>query len=219
MDGKVAFFCIVAYLIPSTWEAIAHKLLLHATTQARFRWRRWGMLGQLFRQAHFYHYRIHHRRTYRPNLFTQFRDAREKEHLDAALKGEIAERLQANRYGTTISAPWEVITYVAIPLIVSIALFLSLAPSMLPMGIILSFGPYLLTKYVHPILHMSSEEISAIHGKFVQIIAKTPAFQFLQTYHHRHHRNENCHFNLMLGADWIILNFFRAFAQCKAKLN
>ena len=120
MDGKTAIFFIVAYLIPSAWESIAHRLLLHATTQERVRWRQWGWLGQLFRLAYFYHNRIHHSRTYRRNLVTQFTDAREKKHLDAALKGKIAERLHANCYGTTISAPWEAITYVAVPLIVGI---------------------------------------------------------------------------------------------------
>src|SRR6476620_10850187 len=58
MDGKTAIFFIVAYLIPSAGESIAHRLLLHATTQERVRWRQWGWLGQLFRLAYFYHNRI-----------------------------------------------------------------------------------------------------------------------------------------------------------------
>ena len=205
MDGKAAFFFVVAYLIPSGWESVAHRLLLHATNRERARWRRWGWLGQLFRLAYFYHYRIHHHRTYRYSLVTQFTDAGEKQHLDSALKGEIAERLHANRYGTTISAPWESITYVAVPLFVSTAVFVSFAPGLLPVSVLLSFGPYILTKYVHPLLHMSGQQIADTYGKPIRVMANSSAFRYLRTYHHEHHRHENRHFNLMLGADWVIL--------------
>lgn len=213
MDGKTAIFCIVAYLIPSAWESIAHKQLLHATARARIKWRQWGWLGQQFRLAHFYHNHIHHHRTYRSSLLTQFSNAQEKEHLDTALKGEIAERLHANRYGTTITAPWETLTHVAVPLIVSLPVFASFAPGMLPISVMLSFGPYLLTKYIHPLLHVSSEEIAVTHGRFFRIMVNTRAFKFLQTYHHQHHRNESRNYNLMLGADWVILIFVRVLAH------
>jgi hypothetical protein len=48
MDGKAVIFFIVAYLIPSAWESIAHRLLLHATTKERVRWRQWGGWASYF---------------------------------------------------------------------------------------------------------------------------------------------------------------------------
>ena len=203
MEVSSVAILALAYIVPSAWESIAHRYLLHPSRRERARWRRRGTIGQLLRLAHFYHNRIHHQRTFRTSPSTLFVDEHEKQHLDSSLKGEIAERVQANRYGTTITSFWEYVTYVPIPLSINVALSAKFSPNLLIPSALLALVPFYLSKFIHPLLHESESVIVGARGKWLQAATNTSLFRYIQRYHHAHHRRPSRHFNLMLGPDWV----------------
>jgi len=203
MPGLPIACLLIAYLGASGRESWVHSAILHASKNERQRWRKYGSIGALLRLAHFYHNTIHHRRTFKSSFFIQFDNPLQKRKLDSALIGELGIRLRANSYGTTVTGTWEIATFVAVPLAFITPMFLKWAPALLPVGVAIAVLPLLLSRYIHPLLHIDYESESGTHKNKSEFIRRTCAFRYLQAYHRRHHEDYSINFNLLLGADWI----------------
>ncbi len=200
MLSATLLYLVVAYLVSSSWESWAHRNVLHASKRSRRAWRTYGAAGKLLQLAYFYHNTIHHRRTFVKSFFVQFDDQFQKRRLDESLKGSIREQLAANGYGVTISGFWELFTFAAIPMVFISVGFVFLAPAWLPVGIFIALLPLILTRYLHPLLHIDPEQHRP--GSLVSLICRTPIFLHIQRYHFVHHKYGLVNFNLLPGADW-----------------
>ncbi len=194
----------LSYLVASAWESLAHWQILHAGKHARQRWRDWGGFGDLLRLAFFYHNRVHHRRTFVSNYWVQFDSPLQRQRLDQRLKGEIRKRLMSNGYGTTITGFWELFTFAAFPMLLNSVLCALLAPRWVLLGIMIGLLPLLMTKYIHPLLHVDVNELSAGANGPRQSLIQSGSFRFLQQYHFLHHKYGLVNFNLLPGADLLL---------------
>ena len=201
MLSVTLLYLAVAYLFSSSWESWAHRNLLHASMRSRRAWRTYGEVGKLLRLAYFYHNTIHHRRTFVKSFFIQFHDQSQKRRLDRSLKGTIGEQLKANGYGLTISGFWELFTFAAVPMAFISVGFALLSPTWLPVGILIALLPLILTRYLHPLLHIDPEQHRA--GSLVNLICRASIFRYIQRYHFIHHKYGLVNFNLLPGADWV----------------
>lgn len=205
MTGVTLLCLLIAYLISSTWESWFHRKVLHANRRRRKKWRRYGPPGALLRLAYFYHDTIHHRQTFKRSFVVQFDELAQKEKLDAALKGTVRERLIANKYGTTVRGFWEVVALSGVPLILICAEFFLFSATWLPAGICVALMPFLVSRYIHPLLHFSEDHQAFRGRRLKRLIGKTQPFRYLQRYHLLHHKNRSINFNLVLGADWLFV--------------
>ena len=201
MLSAIPLYFAAAYMIASGWESWAHRSLLHASRRSRRAWRNYGEVGALLRLAYFYHNTIHHRRTFRKSFFVQFDDQTQKRKLDHALKGSLLQRLEESTYGVTISGFWELFTFASVPVAFVTVEFALLAPLWLPIGILIALLPLLLTRYMHPLLHLDAEQHRS--EPLRRLICAAPLFAYMQRYHFLHHKYGLVNFNLLLGADWI----------------
>lgn len=202
MPGDTLLCLVGAYLFASGWESWAHRTLLHGSTRTRHAWRAWGGIGRLFRLAYFYHNTVHHRRTFVESFFVQFDDPGQRRRLQGALKGVVGERLRANGYGMTISGFWELFTFAAVPVAFISVGFALLSPAWLPVGILIALLPLILTRYLHPLLHLDPEQHRA--DSLIHRICRTSIFLYIQRYHFVHHKYGAVNFNLLPGADWVL---------------
>ena len=194
-------YIFTAYLVASLWEASFHRFVLHASASTRRRWRHLGSLGALLRLACFFHHDIHHRRTFNRSLVVQFDAPQQKAKIDALLKGPIGVRARADRYGLTVTGPCELLAFTGIPLAINIGLAAAACPGLLWSGAAVAFTPYLLSRYLHPLLHLPPQ---SARGTLLAPGCLMSAFRFIQRYHLTHHRLHDRNFNLLLGADFLL---------------
>lgn len=194
-------YIFTAYLVASLWEASFHRFVLHASASTRRRWRHLGSLGALLRLACFFHHDIHHRRTFNRSLVVQFDAPQQKAKIDALLKGPIGMRARSDRYGLTVTGPFELLAFTGIPLSINIGLAAAACPGMLWAGAAIAFAPYLLSRYLHPLLHLPPQ---SARGTPLAPGWLMSAFRFIQRYHLTHHRLHDRNFNLLLGADFLL---------------
>lgn len=193
----------LSYMAASGWESLAHWKILHASSRSRMSWRRWGEFGDLLRLAYFYHHVIHHQRTFVNSYFVQFDSHLQQQKLDRLLKSGIRSRLKLNGYGTRITGFLELFTFAAVPMLINSALFAMLAPRGMAFGVMIALLPLLLSRYVHPFLHVEANELLARHQGLSHMFFKSRFFRYLQKYHFLHHQNVMANFNLLLGADFL----------------
>jgi hypothetical protein len=195
---------LLSYLAASTWEMWAHKNILHANHSHWSRWRRWGILGALLRRVRFNHHTVHHRIARYRDLSEITKEAIPKMRFGNLLSRESLKRLEANQYDTSIEFSAEgLLLFSAVPVAVSLGLFLSLEPLWSPLGIAIGVFPFMLTKYVHPWLHRSSKlNASSKNCWLISYIIRKP-LMYLHEYHLYHHINPTQNFNLLPGADFL----------------
>lgn len=61
-----------------------------------------------------------------------------------------------------------------------------------------------IAQYVHPYIHMSTQQVEAEAPRCIRLFSRTPYFRFLAIHHWIHHRYETCNFNLLLGGDLLL---------------
>jgi hypothetical protein len=203
----IALYVMVAYAVTSLWEATFHRVVLHASDSSRRVWRGWGSLGSLLRLAHFFHYEIHHRRTFARSLVVQFVDLSHRSRIDSRLKGSIGRRARLDRYGLTVSGPFELLAFAGLPLLTNSIMAALVSPGLLWFGLAIAVLPYLLSRYLHPMLH--EQPPLATQRSASAKFRRSAVFRFFQRHHLTHHRHDNINFNLLLGADLLQGGFRR----------
>jgi len=195
---------LLSYLAASTWEMWAHKNILHADHSHWSHWRRWGNLGALLRIVRFNHHTVHHRIARYRDSSKKAKEATPRMRFGNLLSLESLKRLEANQYDTSIEFSAEgLLLFCAVPVTVSLGLFLSLEPLWSPLGIAIGVFPFMLTKYVHPWLHKSLElNASSKSCWLISYIIRKP-LMYLREHHKYHHANPTLNFNLLPGADFL----------------
>lgn len=190
---------VIAYFITSLWETFIHWRILHATKGSRRIWRKFGVIGSLLRRAYFSHNIIHHNKTFKDNLFIQFKNKKEQLSLDNKLPQNLRIKIQENKYGLTISTFWEMITFTLFPITINTLIFYRYA-NIITLVIItfISILPALLSRYLHPKLHQQIQNHTKQNNLFCIY------FRYIQDYHLTHHRSAMVNFNLLPGGDYIL---------------
>ncbi len=194
----------VSYVIATLWESAVHRGVLHADRKRRLNWRRRGGVFHLLRKAYFSHHIVHHQLTYRTDFFVQFDQEEARERLDHRLPSTMEERVRKNRYGLTISSWLENGVFILIPSMLCMGVFLLLAPSFVWLGVGIAFMPMLLSRFIHPLLHMSEGECEQDLPRPLRTLSRTTLFRWLQRYHFMHHQDHRCNFNLFPGGDFLL---------------
>ena len=163
-------------------------------------WKKMSGIFNLLRKAHFSHNTIHHNKTYKKSYFIQFESPCKKESLDSKLKSRPQLRILGDRYGLSISGFWEIVVFVGVPLTINSIVFILLAPSFLYIGLIIAILPMLLSKYLHPLLHVKKLK----KNLFISLVMQSRFFISIQNYHFLHHKYVSCNYNLLPGGDYLM---------------
>ncbi len=92
---------------------------------------------------------------------------------------------------------------------------LATLPAVLALGLVvdvwamLTAAPWLmiaplLSRWIHPYLHLDHETAIRCAPSFIAILLGTPYFRAVARHHYLHHKYPNKNFNLLLGGDWIL---------------
>lgn len=193
---------ILLYIIASLWETIVHWKILHAKKNT---YQNWGKLGGVFgklRKGWFSHNRVHHNYTFKKSQFIQFESEKEQKILNRKLPEDLKDLIIDNRYGLSVSSFWEITTFVSVPLVFSIILLYYIDYRYIPIGIFIAVLPMLLSKYLHPLLHMPQEILEK--NRFSSWLSNTSYFKYIQESHLLHHKYGLCNFNLLPAGDYIL---------------
>lgn len=199
----LGLYCLGTYLIASLWETFVHWKLLHCSNKTRLRWKTKGGVYNLLRRGRFSHNVVHHRATYKENYFVQFRSADGKRQLDGKLNSASGGRIIINRYGLTVSSGWEILGFTGVPAALAAIIGMTLNPLLAVIGIGFSFVPFLLSKYIHPLLHVQNASQKIPNVLLVRPII-VQYISYIQRYHFIHHKRGLCNFNLMPGGDILL---------------
>jgi hypothetical protein len=194
---KLLICVVLSYLVASAWELIGHRSILHANKEQASQWQRYGVIGKAMREARFNHL-IHHHLS-KSNSWTRARIQ-----ASLGLSESTISQLEETKFGVLIKPTLgSIILFSGLPLLVTIPCFLVLCPAWLPLGAIIAMSPFLMTRYVHPVLH-EDNEVSA--ARWVRLLhpAIQPAVEYLRAYHAEHHSHPYRNYNLLLGAEHIL---------------
>lgn len=134
----------------------------------------------------------------------QFDSPAQQAALDRRLPPAARARMQASRYGLSVSGAWELATFAAVPVATVLPMAWLLHPVWWPPALLLALGPLLMTRFVHPLLHAHPAVLRARHGRLLRWIVGTRAFRWLRGHHLIHHRRAGERFNLLPGGDWLL---------------
>ncbi len=201
-----AIHCLlIALVLASTWEYCVHRFILHATAKESNLWRRYGKTGLALREARFNHL-IHHKLV-NPSTWTQ-----KRLRLSGLISPESISDLEQTGFGEFVNPSIESFMLLsAVPMLVTVTLYLLEAPEQLPIGILIGMLPYILSSWTHPYLHDAEAAAEAdergvpnatLRRKIV-IKLMVP----LRNYHAVHHKYPWTNFNLLLGADQLVSLF------------
>ena len=191
------------YLMATLNEALFHKNVHHAGKQTLHLWKRYKSISKPFMEAYFSHTVIHHFKTFRINHITQFKDSNEEDLLKNYLKDRKSEYTIKENYGLTLDK-WGFVKYNIPAIALLLVLFFLVNPVVL-IGLILPMlSTSLLSKFVHPYLHMSQQQAVKKAPWFMAMILKTRYMRKVYMHHYLHHKYQNCNYNLLLGGDIIL---------------
>jgi hypothetical protein len=210
-----AMLCsLIALGLASGWEHCGHRFILHASPKEAKLWRRYGRMGLAMREARFNHL-IHHK------LVSSCTWTRKRLKASGWLSPGSILQLEQTGFGEFVNPTVGAFAlFSAVPLAVTIPMYLFQAPRQLPIGLLIGLLPYIATSFVHPYLHADNTEASksqatALRGALSRLL------QPLRKYHALHHASPWKNFNLLLGADQLISSIalacnllFQALANC-----
>jgi hypothetical protein len=193
-----AILCsLIALGLASAWEHCGHRLILHASPKEAKLWRRYGRMGLAIREARFNHI-IHHK------LVSSCTWTRKRVKASARLSPESILQLEQTGFGEFVNPTVGAFAlFSAVPLVVTIPMYLFQAPRQLPIGLLIGLLPYIATSFIHPYLHTENIEGSNSQATSFRSLL-TRLLQPLRKYHALHHACPWKNFNLVLGADQLI---------------
>lgn len=190
----------LGYIAMSWAESFLHHHVQHATRSTQLFWRRFPRLFRVFLDANFSHAKVHHALTYATRFTQQFDSSEQRDRVDAMLHGARGALIKQERYGVSLSS-WGILMFFLPTLPVPIAIYLLLG------GVgLLGCTPWLalyalMSKYMHPYIHASREEVQRTAPRLIAWMFRTRYMQKVVCNHFMHHKYVKCCFNLMLGGD------------------
>lgn len=193
----------VGYAAISLAESFLHKNVQHASTKTLAFWRRHPRLFKPFLRAYYAHHVIHHIKTFRQNHVTQFESSGEKAAVDALLDNTHGDGIKRERYGVTLVG-LGVLRFIApvsflIPLLYLVGGPFVLAGALVPIVVY-----PMMSKFIHPCLHMRHDEALRAASGFKRWLLQTHYMKFIARHHYLHHRHMKYNFNLLWGGDFLL---------------
>ncbi len=207
---------VVGYLLATLSESLLHRYVGHASRRHRQWWSRIRQVQHLIRTLHFGHTVVHHAKTFKQDHVTQFADPHEQHQLDEHLREVGHSAFIALRYGLITDAvgcayfaapPAAVSTLVCVVCCGTINL-----PFMLSALLPILCAP-LLSRYVHPYLHLPKDVAASQASWIVAALLSTPYGKWARIQHYVHHRHPRFNFNLLPGGDYLLRCHRRATAS------
>jgi hypothetical protein len=191
---------ILSYAFTSAWESWAHQHILHASVARKNFWSSWGLFGILLKRVRFNHHVMHHRIVYENSHAAKL--------ALALLSPNSQKQLISTKWGRTVrTTPESLLLFCAVPIFSIWFLTTSLPPLERCICLLIGFVPYLLTKYLHPILHEPISQVVPLRRRGCLSGLALNLVDLIARYHREHHITPHKNFNLMLGADFVFFVF------------
>ena len=201
---------VSGYIAASLIESFMHQHVSDAPQKTVRLWERYPALFGYFMRTRYSHHVVHHRRTFKQDFVTQFRNDAERDALDAELgqKGAHGKIILESDYAVKLHGSGALV-FVAplLPAVLAAGICLN-APAAIGATAALALPP-LLSNFVHPYLHMRHEEALLQAPWFVSLLLGTWYFRAMARNHYMHHRYVASNFNLLLGGDLLRLKYRR----------
>ena len=202
----------VGYLAATISESLMHKFFGHASYKFRHFLSKWGIVGEVVHDVHFGHTVVHHAKTFRGDHVTQFDSPVDKEKLDEYLLLEEKEAHIKVDYGL-VTSYFGMAYFFLPPLCFVVVAYLAVSPWLtwhfLIAAILPTFVPPILSRYVHPYLHLPIKVAETRGGVVLNWILKSWYGEWAKKCHYVHHRHPRYNFNLLPGGD-LLLGLYRA---------
>lgn len=206
----------LSYLAATFFESLFHDQILDVSAaRARFYFRIRKYLPG-FWNIHVAHGVLHHHRTFVTSFGIQFAGPDERERLLCKLRRsyptETVKDFERASFGNTFTAKG--VVFYTIPVYVPPLLAATVLPLHMVMGVALascmtSFPFFVLSKWIHPYLHMPFEEALLKAPVWVRAVITSPYGVAIRISHWVHHAEPRYNMNLQYGAD-LIRRRFRA---------
>jgi len=204
--SEIILGLLLGFLSATISESIGHKIFGHPGPFQLKIYFKYPNFFAPFLRAYFHHYVIHHKKTYKTDIVTQFESPIHKAEVDTWIAREFptefANLIWEEQYNLTLKGVSGILPF-AIPfftgpiviaiLFGKIAFFTSLITGLVPV---------LMSKYIHPFIHQPERMSEAPF--VVQLIAKTKYMQWIFKNHYMHHKYLDTNFNLLLGGDYLV---------------
>ncbi len=194
---------VFGYIVSTLIESIFHQKMSDAPRKSVSRWEKYRLLAPLVR-ANYSHHIIHHKKTFRHDYITQFRNTEEKKSLDGLLsrRGKYGKLIQDSNYANKLHGTGA-LSFIApfLPMLI-VLYFLSDLAFFIGFFICSTISP-LFNNYVHPYLHMKHSDAMALAYPPMRWFLRTAYYRKMSVNHYLHHKYMVCNFNLMLGGDWL----------------
>jgi len=189
------------YLFISFAESFIHDHIGHARHWFRQLQLRFPRALHAFRETYRSHSLVHHAWTFDDHV-TRFPNDERKHRVDARLHDAAGQHIIDDDYGTTLTIR-SMILFVA-PILPVVLPAIILLPSPMAMGICIPFVIYpLMSKVIHPYLHMRHADALNQAPWALRWILNTRYMRFVWRHHWLHHRYPRSNFNLLIGGDWL----------------
>lgn len=193
---------ILGYVVASLIESFMHQHVSDAPNKSVKRWERFPRLFNYLIRTRYSHHVVHHRRTFKQDYVTQFRDDSERQALDVELieRGAHGKLIQRSQYAVRLHGSGALV-FVA-PLLPAIPLTAWLLSPWGVLGVCMSLAlPPLFSHFIHPYLHMPHQRAVSEAPPFIAWLLKRWYFRAMARNHYMHHRYVASNFNLVLGGD------------------
>ena len=215
---------LVGYLIATLWESLIHQYVGHATKSCQHFLERHVAFCWLFSRTCFQHDVIHHKKTFLDHYFIQFLDEEERDALhrwlvvQSIMSDKYFTLIQQEKYGLTLKGSG-IISFFA-PVIIVPPLCGWLVGWSFASGVsVMLLIPVLLSKYIHPYLHMPLEYAMCRASPIQSLVLRSAFGRFLYSYHYLHHQHPSMNFNLFPGGDMLRGRFYRATKQEQVEMK
>jgi hypothetical protein len=193
---------ILGYVVASWIESFMHQHVSDAPLKTVKRWERFPILCNYLIRTRYSHHVIHHRRTFKQDYVTQFRDEAERLALDAELaeRGAHGKIIQRSQYAVRLHGSGALV-FVA-PLLPAIPLTAWLLGPWAVLGVCMTLAlPPLFSHFIHPYLHLPHQLAVSEAPPVTAWLLKRWYFRAMARNHYMHHRYVAYNFNLVLGGD------------------
>ena len=198
-----------SYLTATVSESYLHRTVGHATPRLRRFWARHPRLCGHLSRAHYRHAVVHHGLTFVRDHVTQFLDEAAKARVDGIIAPRGDPCIERERYGLSVGVRG-LLTYNATVLPILPALYWLGGPLACAGALPVLLVAPLLSKFVHPYLHLPHVEAVRIAPRPVALLLRTRYFRAVARYHYLHHVYQRSNFNLLIGGDHLLGTYRRA---------
>lgn len=195
------------YFSATISESLMHKYFGHASFKVRKFFSKWRIVSDVVHDVHFGHTVVHHAKTFRSDHVTQFDTPTDKEKLDDYLLAEEKEAHIEVAYGL-VTSYFGMAYFFIPPFCVLLAMYAVCGRwftwHFLLAGLIPTLAPPLLSRYLHPYLHLPIADAKTRTGVVTNWILNSWYGKWVKQSHYVHHRHPRYNFNLLFGGDYLL---------------